>query len=533
MGDAGVGGADAIVEALSARLQPLERAANEAWWLASTEVSEVHERRRVAADVALRGALGDVAAYAQVRDALASSPGADAPRRRELEVLRDRLLPHQVPADIRAELAEVEAALDATFNSFRGTIDGAAVSDNDIVAILRGSDDPEARRRAWEASKQVGAAVADRVRHLARLRNRAARHLGARDHFALALATTELDEDRLLATLDAIDAATATPFATWKAALDTDLARRFGTTVDDLAPWHYDDPFFQEPPVAGAIEIDAWFAGADLDALTLRTYAGLGLDVQPVLDRSDLLPRDGKSQHAFCIDVDKAGDVRVLCNNVANEYWAETMLHEFGHAVYDVYVDTDLPWLLHDMHPLATEGIAMLFGRLVRDPEWLTAVAGVPSTEVQALAGALARARRAKLLVFARWVLVMTHFERRLYADPDQDLDAVWWELVGRYQGVRRPEGRARGDWAAKLHVALAPVYYQNYLYGELFASQLQATLERETGGLVGRPDAGAFLVDRVFAPGLSRRWDQLIEDATGAPLGVDALAAELAALDV
>ena len=43
---------------------------------------------------------------------------------------------------------------------------------------------------------------------------------------------------------------------------------------------------------------------ADLDALTLRTYDGLGLDVRGVMQRSDLLPRDGKSQHAFCIDVD-------------------------------------------------------------------------------------------------------------------------------------------------------------------------------------------------------------------------------------
>ena len=29
----------------------------------------------------------------------------------------------------------------------------------------------------------------------------------------------------------------------------------------------------------------------------------------------------------------------------------------------------------------------------------------------------------------------------------------------------------------AKIHLAAAPVYYQNYLYGELFASQVDATL--------------------------------------------------------
>jgi peptidyl-dipeptidase A len=522
---------EALVAALTATLRPLEVEANRAWWLASTEVSDAHERRRVAADVALRSALADVSAFAAVRAALDVTP--PGPLRRELEVLHDRLRPQQVPADLRAELAELEAAVDATFNAFRGSIDGTPTSDNEIAQILRSSDDVDTRRRAWEASKEVGAAVADRVRRLARLRNRAARHVGARDHFALSLATSELDEERLLATLDAVDAATAAPFARWKAEVDRAIASRFGIDVAELAPWHYDDPFFQDPPGSGALDLDPWFVDADLEALTLATYDGLGLDLRAVAARSDLLPRAGKSQHAFCLDVDHAGDVRVLCNNVRNEYWAETMLHEFGHALYDVEVSDELPWLLHDMHPLTTEGIAMLFGRLVREPSWLRAVAGVPEADVAAMAPALARARRAKLLVFARWVLVMTHFERALYANPDGDLDGQWWALVERFQLVRRPEGRRAPDWAAKLHLALAPVYYQNYLYGELFASQLQAMLEREAGGIVGRPTAGALLVERVFAPGLARRWDGLVEDATGAPLGVDAFATELAQLDV
>ena len=123
------------------------------------------------------------------------------------------------------------------------------------------------------------------------------------------------------------------------------------------------------------------------------------------------------------------------------------------------------------------------------------------------------------MLVFARWVLVMTNFERSLYADPDSDLDARWWELVERYQLLSAPTGRSNPDWAAKIHVACAPVYYHCYLYGHLVASQLAATLERVCGGLVGRPAAGVFLRERIFAPGQSLRWDRLIEQATGEPL--------------
>jgi peptidyl-dipeptidase A len=207
----------------------------------------------------------------------------------------------------------------------------------------------------------------------------------------------------------------------------------------------------------------------------------------------------------------------------------DTMLHEFGHAIYDRECDGGLPWLLRGAtHALTTEGVAMLMGRLPRDPEWLTAVAEVDDGTADELGTDLASAQRAALLVFARWVLVMTTFERALYADPEADLDAQWWDLVEHHQLVHRPDGRTTPDWAAKIHLAVAPVYYQNYLYGELFASQLHASLVRETGGLVDRRDAGALLRREVFAPGASKRWDQLVVDATGAPLSAEPFARQL-----
>lgn len=518
----------ALVAEMTERLAPLDRAANQAWWEASTDVSEAHEAQRIATDLELRAALADADVFALVDKA---PDGAPADVARQLTVLRNGMLPQQVPEDIREQIVRLEASIDATFNAHRPQLDGKAVDDNTIADILRGSDDADARRHAWEAAKTVGPAVADRVRELAHRRNAAARALGYRDHFALSLATSELDEDELLHTLAAVDDASRARFHDWKAASDADRADRFGLSVAELRPWHYDDVFFQSAPGADDLDLDPWFVDGDLVALTRATYAGIGLDVDSVVARSDLLPRPRKSQHAFCIDVNRGGDVRVLCNNVPGEYWTETMLHEFGHAVYDLHVDPELPWLVRTMHPLTTEGVAMLFGRLTLDPEWLTDVAGVDRGVVAAAAPALARRRLTTMLVFARWVLVMTNFERGLYADPDADHDTVWWDLVEHYQLLTRPESRHAPDWAAKVHVALAPVYYQNYLLGELVASQLQATLSDRFGGIVGRPAAGEFLRTQFFAPGWSCRWDELVARSTSAPLGVEAYAAELADL--
>src|SRR3954451_18503902 len=491
--------------------------------------SPAADPRRNAAALARRDFLADPLRFAAVREARNAVSADDPLLRRQLDVLHDGFVPHQVPADLRRAIVELETRVESTFNNFRGQIDGRRVDDNAIAEILRTSDDAATRRAAWEASKQIGPEVADRIRELARLRNQAAQALGARDHFALALSTGELDEDRLFATLDEVAPATAEPFAAWKHSVDEQLATRFGVAVAELRPWHYDDPFFQTPPAEGAVAIDHLFADADLEALTVRTYDGLGLDVRSVLDHSDLHAREGKSQHAFCIDIDRSGDVRVLCNVEPSERWMDTMLHEFGHAIYDRECDPELPWLVRGAaHALTTEGIAMLMGRLPRDPAWRREGAGDGEGDVEAIAGALSDAQRAALLVFARWVLVMTNFERRRYADPDAALDTLWFDLVEHHQLVHRPDDREAPDWAAKIHLAAAPVYYQNYLYGELFASQLDATLRDRAGGLVDRAAAGALLRDEVFAPGASLRWDALVERATVAPLTADAMARAL-----
>jgi len=113
-----------------------------------------------------------------------------------------------------------------------------------------------------------------------------------------------------------------------------------------------------------------------------------------------------------------------------------------------------------------------------------------------------------------------------LYEDPAQDLNALWWSLVEKYQMVSRPEGRNEPDWASKIHVVSHPVYYHNYMLGELLASQLDHVLQNRVlnadGGratMNGRGEVGEFLIDEFFKPGKRYRWDDLIARATGEPL--------------
>ncbi|MGH3078305.1 MAG: M2 family metallopeptidase [Gaiellaceae bacterium] len=518
--------ARSLVEEAEGRLGPLARVRNVAWWDANVDATVATERRRAETELDWSNLLADSALFDRVQQAAATGNGLVG---RRLELLRNLMLPHQVAESLRTRIIALEAAVEARFSRHRGVVRGEELDDNEIKRILRESDDSAERREAWEASKTVGAAVADDVRELARLRNEAARALGYRDWFALSLANDELDEQKLLETLAACDRATAGPFGRWKADLDARLAERFGCAVSELRPWHYADPFFQEPPAEGGVDLDPLFKGQDVVALARETFERIGLEVAGILDRSDLHPRAGKCQHAFCIDVDRSGDVRVLANVVDNHSWTETMLHELGHGVYDLGFDGSLPWLLRDTHLVTTEATALLFGALGGDRDWLERVRGVDAAEAESLERRLRAAKAAEHLVFTRWVLVMTGFERILYADPDGDLDSAWWELVARHQRLTQPEDRNAPDWAAKIHVAVAPVYYHTYLYGSIVALQLRDALRAKAGGLVDRPEAGQLLVARLFAPGQSIRWDRLVEQASGAPLTVDALAREVA----
>jgi peptidyl-dipeptidase A len=204
------------------------------------------------------------------------------------------------------------------------------------------------------------------------------------------------------------------------------------------------------------------------------------------------------------------------------------MLHELGHATYDLGYDEALPFLLRDCHLTVTEGIAILMGGLVTDSAWLREIAEVEPGALGRLGDDLDAARRADRLLFTRWVLVMTSFERALYADPDGDHDGTWWDLVRRYQLLTPPDEPPRDAWASKIHIGVSPVYYHTYLFGQLVAAQLRSTLRERVGGLLGLPAAGEFLRREVFRHGESLRWDRLIEQATGEPLSPAHFAAEL-----
>jgi len=522
-----VSGSGSVLSRVEAELKPLSVRANEAYWIASTTGTEEAGKAAAAAETQLRKWYADPELRVAVFAELEACPPDDLLRRRQLELLNRECVKNALPEEVIEDLVAREQSIQLRFITYRAQVNGTDRTQNWILEILRNSSDEALRLEAWKASKEIGALVAEDLRELARRRNKAARELGFRDYYSMELNLQEIDEDALFGIFDELEGLTAQPYAREKAAMDEEIRERLALGKGPVLPHHYSDPFFQEAPTGDAFgnELDRQFEGRDLEEMVGEYFAGIGLPTENVLARSDLYERDGKDQHAYCMHVDRGDDVRVLCNLQPNERWTGTLLHELGHAVYDDFLPRSLPFLVRcPSHILTTEAVAMFFGRMSRHSGWLAHNCGTSPDDAARLTEPLERVQRRGMLILCRWVMVMTHFERAFYADPGRsDLNRHWWDLCARMQLVTPPETVESGfEWAAKIHLAVAPVYYHNYLLGELFASQLFATISEAVPadeGFTNQPAVGDFFREKVFSPGCTIPWQELAVHATGEAL--------------
>ena len=399
---------------------------------------------------------------------------------------------------------------------------------SDIYTIMTTEKDCRKRELAWRASKQVGDVIIDDFLKLVKLRNQAARSVGFDNYHTLSLVAGEQNVEELDRIFAELDESTSEPFARLKEELDRILADSYDIEPGDLMLWHYHDPFFQRTPLVYELDLDIYYKDNDVKGLAEKYYAGVGLPVDDILANSDLYDRKGKYPHAFSHDVDRRGDVRILCNLQNSERWMETVLHELGHAVYSKYHDRKEPWLLREpAHSFTTEAIAMFFGRLSRNAAWMQEMLGLSDKERAEIAKVSEKYTWFQQILFARWDMVMYNFEKQLYSDPDQDLNNLWWELVARYQLIKKPAGPVDAGWASKLHFTTAPCYYHNYMLGELLASQLHHHIVHKVLKLesdkdvsyVGSKKVGDYLQKNVLAPGALYHWNEMIARATGEPL--------------
>src|SRR5262249_10006943 len=275
-----------FVKEYERKISPLEKAGAQAWWDANISGNEEDFKKKEKAQNQIDEALADPKAFAELKAIHDAAKQIDDPvLARAIDILYRTYLEKQVDPDLLKQIVARANAVEKAFNKFRAKVEDKELEDSKVRDVLKNSTSSERRKAVWEASKKVGAVVEADLKELVKLRNEAAKKLGFKNYHALQLFLNEQDGDEIIKLFDELDRLTKEPCAAAKAEMDEQLAKRCKIKVEELRPWHYHDPFFQETPAVFSADIDEPFKSADLEKLTTEFYRGIGLPVDDVLRR--------------------------------------------------------------------------------------------------------------------------------------------------------------------------------------------------------------------------------------------------------
>ncbi|RUL83657.1 M2 family metallopeptidase [Tautonia sociabilis] len=557
--------ADAFLSRYVAGWLPLDTAASEAAWAAMTDVSEEHTRQQVEATLAVSRFVGDPEVIATARALLERADALDELTVRQLRrvILRAAEAPGTIP-EVVERRAEAEASQSALQDGFVYPIDdpkrpGERISANGIDRVLVESDDLGERLAVWTASKTIGAPLRDGLLRLRDLRNSVARELGFDDFFALQVADYGISVDQMIALCDGFVATVKPLYEQLHTWAKYRLAERFGVDPPEgKIPAHWLPNRWGQlwPGLVEGIDLDAPFRGKPPEFITEqaeRFYVSIGFPALPrsFHEKSDLYPvppgsSRKKNSHASAWHINLEDDVRSLMSIEPDARWFNTAHHELGHIYYYIsYSRPEVPHLLREGANRAFhEGIGDLIGLAAGQRPYLKQV-GLLTPEAERadpVRFLLDSALDGASIVFIPWSAgVMTHWERAFYAGtiPDHALNASWWEMAGRFQGIAPPSPRPETtcDPATKTHINDDPAQYYDYAIGTVIKFQLHDHIARtilkqdpRECNYYGNTEVGAFLRS-ILELGATRDWNAVLQEATGSGLSADAMMSYFAPL--
>ena len=211
------------------------------------------------------------------------------------------------------------------------------------------------RRAAWEASKKVGPMVVGDLLELVALRNEAARKLGFSDYFVMRLYSANRARSNCSSCSTNSTQLTRRRFTRPRPSSTPRWPRATESRSTELRPWHYHDSVFP-----GTLVLEPSGIGSQV-ARHRRPFAGSPTTASACLsttccDGAHLDEKPGKCPHAFCEDIDRRGDIRLLQNIVPNEEWLTTMLHEAAIRLFQVRWSHSAVYLAHRRPPALHRG---------------------------------------------------------------------------------------------------------------------------------------------------------------------------------
>ncbi|MCX6292272.1 MAG: M2 family metallopeptidase [Bacteroidetes bacterium] len=453
--------------------------------------------------------------------------------------------------DVVKERIKAETAQTEKLYGFKFSIDGKEVTPNDIDSVLTSSKDLDARKKAWEASKEVGKSLKGGLVHLRELRNKVVQALGYKDFFTYQVSEYGMTTEEMMDLLNKFNRELHPLFRELHTYARYEFAKKYGMKeVPDYIPAHWlSNRWGQDWGEMIKVE------GLNLDS-SLKTknaewiakqgekfYQSIGFDALPATfwEKSSLYPvaKDAgykKNTHASAWHMDLDKDLRSLMSIETNSKWYETVHHEYGHIYYyQTYSNPDVPYLMREGANRAYhEALGSLMGLAAMQKPF---AAGLGLVDANTKTDSMKQLLKDALhyVVFIPWSAgTMSVFEKELYANnlPPDQFNKRWWEIVKEYQGIVPPSERGEDycDAASKTHINDDPAQYYDYGLSFILLFQLHDYISKNilhqdphATNYFGNKEVGKFIQD-IMRPGGSGDWRKLLKDKTGEDLSARAM---------
>ena len=520
-----------LVEFIShheAKVQPLDKAIQAARWSYDESGSREDLEHLDSLKRQRSRLLHDERAFSYLEGLRTSGNVHDPYLQRQVECLYREYLPCQAPLALQDSILTLELSLKS--QTLNRIVDPEMRHADDV---LRNSTREKELQEAWQYVKSSGKEMGDALAVLVRLRNESARFLGFSNYFDMTLFLEEQDGVCLDSLFSELEQGTEAAYLSMRRRMDSIWFQGKVFDTASLRPWHLRGKFFRLGQRSYGTARDKYYQYVSMENVVMRFFSSINLDLSDVLGRSRVSGEMVFLPFLDCIDMDRNRDVRIIGHLSGTEHDMQMLLAMAAEAAYRKYIAQTLPFLLRETaSPVVTCGIGAFFARMAAYPNWVFSMGVFSAGQAWEWQETSLAAMRQDQLFTCRWWLLIYHFEKQLYKNPEADLDVLWRDLFVRYLKIEAGEDRiGYSDWVVENYFSQYAVHAHNFILGELWASQLLCHLcqndarlgKEENPNIVGDGDVGTFLKRYVFQFGASESWKEITVSGTGGSLSEDA----------
>lgn len=530
-------------------------ASSEAAWKTNTEIREgdtlnaYHSR---IADEALTAFTGSTHNIEMTKKFLSDKGELEPLQVRQLEaILYNAGADPQTVAPLVKEKIKASIAQTEKLFGFKYTLDGKAVTTNELDNILREENDLDQRLKAWETSKEVGKELKEGLINLRRLRNETVQALDYSDYFSYQVSDYGLSTGEMMEMMKRLNQELRPLYRELHTYARYELAKKYGVKeAPDLLPAHWlpnrwGQDWSPMLEVKG-LNVDSVLSTKSPEWIVKEGenfYKSLGFPALPETfwEKSNLYPYPAdssikKNNHASAWHLDLDQDVRSLMSVESNSEWFETSNHELGHIYYFLtYTNPDVPPVLRNGANRAFhEAMGSMMGMAAMQKPYLIG-RGLIRENAKTDSIKLLLKEALQHVVFIPFSAgVMSEFEKTLYADnlsPDA-FNKKWWDLAKQYQGIVPPQERGENfcDAATKTHINDDAAQYYDYALSTVLMFQLHQHIAEKilkqnpaATNYYENKEVGDFL-KKIMYSGASKNWREALKEATGEDMNAKAM---------